>query len=725
MATGGQTSPNLTIEISALSAASQLKTLLVDKAWPSFEFALAAGRHWDDPVEQMPPGSKLAFKVSEDARWCTSTGITFALPASVECDLELISSGGVIEYLGELDATTPSTLPAEDYSGSVYVKLSVSFKISGSVSGSGAVGALGISGNAQASESRAFVFAHNVSSKTLLKDAISESFNKFVFPFEPSCALQMAKGDLAQVTFSGNLSYGLEVTYGLASYQFAAPSVPAVLDSCTRGIASLTVPSASVDIGASARLNCTHSDDFTAIVEKLDDRHAFLYLMRARKSDVSAGASFGAQVSVTASYGLSIDQDKLKDTVNKVTAGFAGAKVMQIAGQLQDKLGGRVNSWVSNMVNNGAELSAAWERQASTTMIAKYRIALDNPKVLDRSWQDFCVGNLQSAVGAGGLALDPGSGTSQQISRSFTVGLTFFNFFQAQNVSSYFEQSKVEVTDTGDLRFLFDVGEESESTVNKVLKKTRIHFVADALANKVAQVDLQLELSETKNKNEARHMIAIPDYLATGVEGTLAIADMQQFTAANPAATLNLNFVLQSTAYGNLSASPYDGNQPPGDQTVDAHNWRVFHDAAVALLNLQYAAHITYPMWQAWNKAANGAKIADRRHLGNWEGSDASSVWEGRDPGMQALLNYFCAASASFMNLCDDLRKLAQEVGTIRIPEDWNRLLNDLKDIVTRDVNVDFAKPAVAAILTLCQPRQVEYNKTIGSDALTCTLSLK
>jgi len=65
---------------------------------------------------------------------------------------------------------------------------------------------------------------------------------------------------------------------------------------------------------------------------------------------------------------------------------------------------------------------------------------------------------------------------------------------------------------------------------------------------------------------------------------------------------------------------------------------------------------------------------------------------------VQMKLSYFCAATASFMDLCDDLQQLAERVSTAKIPEDWNRLLGDLKDIVTRDVNTDFAKPAVAAV---------------------------
>ena len=147
-------------------------------------------------------------------------------------------------YLDNLDATSKTGLPAGDYSGAVYVKLSLNFTISGNVSGSGSVGALGISGNAKGSVGSSFVFAHKIKCGTLLKDAITESFSRFVFPFEPSCAIDMAAGDIAQVTFSGSMSYGIRLSYGIDTCKFSAPSVKTVLDSCSKGAASLALPTA-------------------------------------------------------------------------------------------------------------------------------------------------------------------------------------------------------------------------------------------------------------------------------------------------------------------------------------------------------------------------------------------------------------------------------------------------------------------------------------------------
>ncbi len=724
MATGDGPSLDLALKISDLSSASQLKSLLQGQAMPMFKFAAATAPYWSGPVEKMPQGAKLSFSLSHDGCWKTSTGISFGLTGSAACSLEILTSGCAIDYLENLDATPKAGLPAGDYSGSVYVKLSLSFNITGNVSGSGSVGALGICGNAKGSVGENFVFAHRIKCGTLLKDAITEACNSFVFPFQPSCAVQMAPGDIAQVTVNGCMSYSLSLNYGIDTFKFGAPGVQTVLESCAKGAASLTLPSGTVDIGATASLGLTHSDDFTAIVEKLDANDAFLYLMRARKTDVSGGAGIGAQVKVTGMPALSVDQQKLQAGVDRFTRGLGGQKAAALCGDLQGKLNDKLSDWMSKAVQGGAGLKANWDAEKDTTLISKYKVALGNPDVLSHSWDYFCQGNLQSAVGAGGLMLEPGSGVCSNLNRSLTVCVTFFNFFHAQDVSSYFQKTKAYVTDAGNIRFLFDVGEESDSTVNKALQKARIHFVAVAESKTPADVQLEIELSETNNHDEARHMAAIPAYLSQSAESAAIANDMQQFVAAHPKGTLNLNCTLESSAYGKLTCSPYNGKQPPADQSVDAKNWQVFHDAAVALLNLAYAPD-SYTTWQKWNLASNGAsgaKLADRRHCG--DASAGEAFWEGRPPDVQLKLNYFCLASSDFMNLCDDLHQLAQLLSTVKIPDDWNRLLDDLKGIVLRDVNTDFAKPAVASMLKLCLPKQVTYEKQECGEALTCTMSL-
>ena len=148
----------------------------------------------------------------------------------------------------------------------------------------------------------------------------------------------------------------------------------------------------------------------------------------------------------------------------------------------------------------------------------------------------------------------------------------------------------------------------------------------------------------------------------------------------------------------------------------------MFHHAAVSLLDLDYAASVTYADWQQWNEASNGAKnppIAGTAEIA----AAGEAFWEGRPADVQLKLNYFCRP----LRLHEPVRRFAATGGTgerTKIPDDWNRLLDDLKGIVFRDVNTDFAKPAVAAILKLCAAKRVSYDRTVCGPALTCTVSL-
>ena len=123
------------------------------------------------------------------------------------------------------------------------------------------------------------------------------------------------------------------MSYGIDNYSFTAPSVTTVLRKLRKGHAASNLPSAAIDISASANLGLSHSDDFTAIVQKNDGGHAFLYLMRARKGDISGGVSVGAQVIINAVPGLTLNQPKLQNAVDNFTQGQAGAMVVAVCGQ--------------------------------------------------------------------------------------------------------------------------------------------------------------------------------------------------------------------------------------------------------------------------------------------------------------------------------------------------------------------------------------------------------
>jgi len=731
-----QPSLDLSVSIADLTSASQLKKLIQGDAKPTFNFGAEIAPFWNSPVQTVPNETSASITISGSGNWKTSgIGIGFALSASAKCQLKVITSGAVLTYAPDLESQPTSQLPGTVYPGSAYVIISLDFQISGSISGSGNIDGLGISGNVKGSTDTSVIFCHFVSGGMSLSDALKEAFEKFVFPFEPTCATDMNAGDIAQVNFNGSLACSLDVSYGIEDVTFSAPGVSSVLDSVTKGAAQLTLPSGKVDIGADASLSYTHTDDFTAIVQKQDANDAFLYVMRAHKNDGSEGLKVSATVTITNTPGVTVDSQKMQQAVNTIT-GVGGDQAAAYAADIAQGLNNKLNGWINNTVSKGASLGVEWDEHQAISMLFKYEIDLIDAAKLNNSWNAFCSGNLRGAVSVGGLVPESGSGISSQVSHSFTMSLQLFNLFSASDKSTYFKNTSVIVTQNGDLRYLYDIGQESEVDINKSQKICLIHFIASvdqSTANTVsdADVDLQMELIATNSKQEAGRIGDVVGFIPPNQQVNQAQKTMQQFVVTNAAGTLDLVCVLKPSAYGRLSCSEYIGKKPPASQQQDSENWLAFHDASVSLLNLQWAQALTYQDWQQFNVlCVYGDGVSgtpDRESEGNLA-AVPPDLWSNIN-APAALISYFLLNSAGFMNLCDDLHELA---GLTSQPNNsaeditvYNGLLTSLVELILkRDVNNDYSKPAIAALLRLSNPQSVTCKFVPGSNVLTCTLTL-
>jgi hypothetical protein len=325
----------------------------------------------------------------------------------------------------------------------------------------------------------------------------------------------------------------------------------------------------------------------------------------------------------------------------------------------------------------------------------------------------------------------------RELSDSFTIGLHFFNLFAASNKAEYFKKTYVTVKENGNLCYMFDIGKESDADVNKTNKKCRIHFVVtvdETTARTVsgAEVNLELEISSVKDRKEAERICNLARYVSQSEDLNQALEAMKEFVDANDSCGLDLVWILAPSAYGSLSCSEYGGDQPPAMQQQDADNWVEFRDAAISLLDLEWAQTLTYEDWQRFNVlCVHGTGFTgtpDRRSKGNAANVTLGS-WQNINAG-PALIRYFLLNSAGFMNFCDDLHRLA---GVTREPSDsakdlsaYSSLLMRLVEmIVKNDVSMDYSKPAIAALLRLLKPQSVTGKAVKTKDVLTCTLTVK
>lgn len=692
--------------------------------------------YWDSPVQRVPNGTSAAITVSGTGNW-KAGGIGFGLTGSAKGQLQVVTSGPILKYAPDLKSQITSELPGSPYLGSAYIVVSLDFQIVGSVQGSGNVSGLGISGNAKGSSDTSVIFCHQVSGSTSLRDAVHATFEKFAFAFEPNCVMDMGNGDLAHVNFNASLGCGFDVSYGIANVSFAAPGVSSVVESvtkATKGTTQFTLPAGKIDIGASASVSYTHTDDFTAIVQKLDHNDAFLYVMRAHKNEPTEGLKLSASVTITGANKVTVDSQKLEQAINGIT-GMGGAQAAACATDLAESLNGKLNTWISYAGSKGASLAAQWDQQQAVSTLFKYRINLDDLDLVTHSWRSLCEGDLQRAASLGGLVPAAGSGISREMSHSFTLSLEFFNFFAASLKNTYFDKTYVTVTQNGALRYMYDIGKELDVQVNKAKDTCLIHFVAtvdETTARGIsdADVDLDLELIATNDREEAGHIGDAVRLIPPMEELNRAQKTMQQFVANNPSGTLHLVCVLKPSAFRRLSCSEYVEGKPPADQQQDSENWSCFHDASVALLDLEFAEKLTYKNWQTFNvDSVHGIGYSgtpDRRSEGN-PAAVPPSFYQNFGPAAQ--VTYFLLNSAKFMNLCDDLHQLAGLASTPTDSSDdvrtYNKLLTSLLElIVKRDINPDYSKPAIAAILRLSSAQKVTSEYVSAKNSLTCTLTL-
>ena len=205
---------------------------------------------------------------------------------------------------------------------------------------------------------------------------------------------------------------------------------------------------------------------------------------------------------------------------------------------------------------------------------------------------------------------------------------------------------------------------------------------------------------------------------------------MQAFVATTPSGTLDLVCILTPAAYGRLSCSEYVNNKPPASQQQDSENWSLFQKACVSLLNLQFVKTLSYNDWQRFNVLCNypeGVIGTPNRRLEGDPAAVPPSFWSSM--GAPAPAEYFLQNTADFMNLCDDLHQLA-DLATVPTTSTQNtttyqKLLTSLlKLIVNVDVNTDYSKPAIGALLTLANPQGVTNKIVPTNNGLTCTLTL-
>lgn len=739
----GSSSSGVSIDVSTdLASTSALKAMLSSQHGAIFQIVGELEKFALQPIKAAAVAKASAsVNLTDTASWKTSNGISFSLTPTAKCSINIGSASETFAVAMSIESTDPKdtkNVSAGPADGIVYVNIDLDFSIQGSVSGSGTFSGVGVAGKASGSKAATLSFCQPVKDSLTTLDAIKAAFSQLVFPLDPMCTENMQIGTIAKVSFDGAFNCELDVTYGLGDYKVSAPSLSSVQQSL-QNVVKLKSPSVEVDAGAKGSITYAHTDHFALIANKTSETAAMLYLVRASEDDWGASVGITVGVTTTASS-VTVDSNKLQSVVmdqigNRTIATQVASAASEPINALQTSLNGKLKNWASD-VTGEAGLTVGLSRQQGHTALFVFQVDLAKADLTRKSWAALVDGSVAQAMALQGFVLEPGSGVADSLKRASTIQFQFFNLFSFKQVTDYFSNAYTELGKDGTIRIFRDLGQEQSVTTKHALQQFRIYFVATAtksLTNKFSQaaVDLCLELSENGNSKYAAALANIVAFLPNSPAVNSARQSMMPFVSNASTGTLDLLMILKSSSYRKLTCSSYNKNKPaPLPQDQDKHNWDAFRAATEALdPNLNFVSSLNYEVWITFNRCCidkcGSTMTPDRRQVGNVN-AVPSSVYNHYGP--PKLVQYFLQASAGFMNLCDDLNTLAAGVPNVQDSTQWNDLLKFLTSIVTEDVFMDYAKPTVGALLSLCSEEEVQVSSTLtkskNGNSLTCTLTL-
>lgn len=720
-----------------LESSSSLKTQLNAQQSAIFGLAGQVLQFANAPVKTAAAAKTSAqLSLSAPASWTLPNGIVFSLSASASCTLSIDNASETFSANTRLDSSETTNITAGPVAGIVYIN--IDFNIQGSASASGNFNGLGIAGTVSGGRSATVSFCQPVDDSLITFDAIKRAFSQIVFPLDPASLTTMQTGALSHVVFDGTFNAELDVTFGLGDHTFAAPSVAAALASA-QSVGSITPPSIAINAGATGAITYTHTDHFGLVVDKSTATVANIYLIRMLASDAGLTAGFIANITTT-NVSIAIDQSALRGVVKQVTKSDALATAVVNAASIP--LNNLVTGLNAKLASRAAEvtgqigLAASLDRQKNRTALFVFDADLTSPELTQKSFTALISGNIKDALDAGGLKLQPGSGVFESLQRSAAIHFQFFNLFAFDSVTTFFSRATAELGPDGTIRLHASIGDEARNSTNKSFATFRIFFVTAASSGATGavgntEVDLRIELSEANRAGTGGTFTDTLTLAPAGSATDAAKKALGAFLGGHPNGKVTLVYDIKLTAYSRLLFTPYNGRNPGAlPQANDQANWLAFYTATCSLSpNLSFASPLNYSIWTAFNQASinqpGSSVVPDRRQTGN-PASGISALGNSSAPQLAA---YFLAASQGFMNLCEDLRTLADAATAASDLTHYNKLLAFITSITTDDLFIDYAVPTAGALLRQCtavQGAQITTAVDLPTDnsAITCTLTL-
>ena len=672
-----------------------------------------------DSIEGSLSGS---FSTKQQTKWDLGSAANIALVFQPEFSgtIQITKSGPIFSYL-EGDRQEPFEVAVPE--GHVYV--SVSFEVTLEAGGKFAYsgGNFGVKASVTHDDSLRVVHHCCFPETRTVQDAIRDAFERFKLPLIPQSIAGLDENDLLELEFSGKLSLGAGLTYGLNPIQIGGRSAGEI----SRSIGSPFAQSAlewnpTLEAAASFAIRYEHEDTFRFVFARDMARGKSAIALTILRSDRTTRTT-QETVGVTIDPGLKFDfgkrasealaaaADRLAGRVDDDKRPSAVARLhRKLQSGSQDAVALLAQS-ISDSINDffigdsgASEFKMVQQKIHTGAALFRLHFDLAEPGVIDKALKLAVRGDIADAVGQKGVELEPGSLVENEFLRRSSFGFQFFDLWKWNDVLEYLDRVDVVYAGNGYLRFAATEGVTHQTGVVGHQSDCDVHFLAEAgktLAGKEASdvaVTLEFVLLDKKRDHAAAtaHVLAaIGGIDLETVPGAVQSAFDSGYSSVRTAC------VFTRDAFQRFKADPYrDGKPGPLPHTQDAENYSRFVEAVTAV-DGEFRGFRTYDEWAVFNRVANdregSTRIPDRKNPGN------VLIWPERFNQISSsdrnFVRFYSDSARCFMNLCEALQTLSERVDEVTTEAAFKFLVDNLNGIVSHDVPASFIKATLLALM--------------------------
>jgi hypothetical protein len=660
-----------------------------------------------------------ALTPSHDFSWTQQTSstdsVTFKVTPTVGCSLIVRKRGTILDASDiNNDPIAGYELEVPDGKGyvSIIFKAGLELSLGPSASLPGSIGL-----KASFGPSDTFIVANHfiLDHTKLVKDAILESFGRFVLPLGPNSASEinhLNPGDMVESEFVAKLAFTAAVNWGLNESLLSALSKGDLQIAGNSTLGSILASAGpSIKLGPSLTFDYTHTDAFRSVVLVQDDSVNLLFFKcKIDDPKVTAAADANVDPGLAGQIALKLPQviqnaakQLAKGAATEDSDAFTQAmeKAVEGARDALQSATNNITASLSNQIKNLSKLGLT--TSASADQITEHTVL--NSLVFSRpldgpAWVAAISGDLRKALMLGGGAKNDvklGSGSYVEDSLKARTTLTFAFFgLKAQQVSGYFDDVKFTYRANGLFEFLDKIGSGASNDFFGHQNTADLYFtVAASIARRLAAsdegVNLNIVLSDQNaydhSKVIARTLTALVGSARSAPYLNLLTKDLDK----NAKLPVSLTAQFASTAFSRLKASA----RPYTDQTEDRNNFNAFVSATNSLAinsDEQFPPALSYDVWVQFNKNLTGLNAPDRTQTGPYGNHPLAfaGIFDGMsqpDDATLAIYAFWLEEARRFMNFCDDLIQLATSVGAASSGK--GTPLGDLLDAVAFSVKND------------------------------------